>query len=128
MPEARVIPLHPHANNPLANNPRANNPLANNTVQRPRPARPTVIRGAVRPEWEQRVAGGLAFLRRRLTGDYEVDEFGFDRDLTEHVLLPPLRPLFEKWFRVETIGMHHVPAAGAGLVVANHSGTIPIDS
>ena len=28
--------------------------------------------------WERRVAGGLAFLRRRLTGDYEVDEFGYD--------------------------------------------------
>ena len=30
----------------------------------------------------------LAFLRRRLTGDYAVDEFGFDEDLTEHVFLP----------------------------------------
>ena len=31
--------------------------------------------------------GALAFLRRRLTGDYEVDEFGFDPELTDHVLL-----------------------------------------
>ncbi|MDT0433026.1 glycerol acyltransferase, partial [Streptomyces sp. DSM 41770] len=28
--------------------------------------------------WERRIAGGLAFLRRRVTGDYEVDEFGYD--------------------------------------------------
>src|SRR5205823_8906335 len=27
---------------------------------------------------ERRVASGLDFLRRRLTGDYEVDDFGYD--------------------------------------------------
>ncbi|HVE74506.1 MAG TPA: lysophospholipid acyltransferase family protein [Mycobacteriales bacterium] len=79
-------------------------------------------------DWERKLAGGLAFLRRRITGDYEVDEFGFDPDLTEHVLLPPLRPVYEKWFRVETRGMQHVPATGGALVVANHSGTIPLDA
>jgi 1-acyl-sn-glycerol-3-phosphate acyltransferase len=80
------------------------------------------------PDWERKLAGGLAFLRRRLTGDYEVDEFGFDPDLTEHVLLPPLRPLYDKWFRVETRGLENVPDEGSALVVANHSGTIPLDS
>ena len=64
--------------------------------RRRRPARP-----ASATDWERELAGALAFLRRRLTGDYEVDEFGFDPELTEHVLLPPLRPLYEKWFRVE---------------------------
>ncbi len=28
--------------------------------------------------WERSVAGGLAFLRRRISGDYEIDDFGFD--------------------------------------------------
>jgi 1-acyl-sn-glycerol-3-phosphate acyltransferase len=79
-------------------------------------------------EWERRVAGALAFLRRRLTGDYEVDDFGFDPDLTDHVLLPPLRPLYNKWFRVETRGLDNVPDTGGALIVANHSGTIPIDA
>jgi 1-acyl-sn-glycerol-3-phosphate acyltransferase len=79
-------------------------------------------------EWERKIAGGLAFLRRRLTGDYEVDEFGFDRDLTEHVLAPPFRPLYDKWFRVEVSGLDHVPSKGGALVVANHSGTIAMDS
>ena len=74
--------------------------------------------------WERKLAGGLAFLRRRLTGDYEVDEFGFDPDLTDHVLLPPLRPLYDTWFRVETRGLDNVPDTGGALVVANHSGTI----
>jgi 1-acyl-sn-glycerol-3-phosphate acyltransferase len=78
--------------------------------------------------WDRRVAAGLAFLRRRIAGDYEVDEFGFDRDLTEHVLAPPFRPLYERWFRVEASGLEHVPDTGGALVVANHSGTIAVDS
>ena len=80
------------------------------------------------PRWERKLAGTLAFLRRRITGDYEVDDFGFDPDLTENVLLPPLRPLYDKWFRVETRGLDNVPDDGAALVVANHSGTVPLDA
>ena len=79
-------------------------------------------------DWERKLAGGLAFLRRRITGDYPVDDFGFDPDLTEHVLLPPLRPLYDTWFRVETRGLDNVPDTGAALVVANHSGTLPLDA
>ena len=100
------------------------------------PSEPTPVVEAVPPPapdgppsaFEQKLAGGLAFLRRRLTGEYEVDDFGFDPDLTDHVLLPPLRPLYEKWFRVETRGLDNVPDVGGALVVANHSGTIPIDA
>jgi 1-acyl-sn-glycerol-3-phosphate acyltransferase len=80
------------------------------------------------PEWERRLADALAFLRRRITGDYQVDEFGFDRELTDNVMMPLLRPLYEKWFRVETIGLHNVPADSGALLVANHSGTLPMDS
>ena len=35
----------------------------------------------------------LAFLRRRLTGDYDVDEYGFDPEVTEQFLLAALRPI-----------------------------------
>lgn len=70
----------------------------------------------------------LAFARRRLRGDYHVDEFGFDPDLTDHVLLPLMRSLYRSWFRVQTIGIHHVPAEGSALVVANHSGMLPLDA
>ena len=80
------------------------------------------------PEWERRVAGALAFVRRRLTGDYPIDEFGFDPDLTDHVLLPAIRPLYEKWFRVEARGLSNVPDTGGALIVANHSGTLPLDA
>ncbi|OEJ95010.1 1-acyl-sn-glycerol-3-phosphate acyltransferase [Streptomyces thermolilacinus] len=77
--------------------------------------------------WERRVASGLAFLRRRITGEYEVDEFGFDEELTDQVLMSLLRPLYEKYFRVEVRGVENIPAEGGALVVANHSGTVPLD-
>ena len=80
------------------------------------------------PSWEERVAGVLQFMRRRVTGEYDVDEFGFDPELQERVLLAPFRPLYDKWFRVETRGLENVPDAGGALVVANHSGTIALDA
>jgi 1-acyl-sn-glycerol-3-phosphate acyltransferase len=79
------------------------------------------------PDVDRHVASALAFLRRRLQGDYTVDELGFDAELTE-ALLPALRPLYRKWFRVEVRGVENIPATGGALVVANHSGTIPLDS
>ena len=78
--------------------------------------------------WDQRVAGALALLRQRLTGDYDVDEFGFDEQLTDAVILPLLRPLYHSWFRTETTGVKHVPSEGPALVVANHSGTVALDA
>jgi 1-acyl-sn-glycerol-3-phosphate acyltransferase len=85
---------------------------------------------APRPRQESvdKEEGFLDFLRRRLTGDYTVDDFGFDPDLTDHVLLPPLRPLYERWFRVEVRGAEQVPSQGGALIVANHSGTIALDA
>ena len=80
------------------------------------------------PEWERRVAQTLAFVRRRLTGDYPVDDFGFDPELTDNVLMPAIRPLYEKWFRVEATGLENVPSTGGALIVANHSGTLPLDA
>ena len=79
-------------------------------------------------EVETQVARTLAFLRRRLTGEYLVDEFGFDQDYTENFYLPVLRPLYKQWFRVEVRGVENIPAVGAGLIVANHSGTIALDA
>ncbi len=78
--------------------------------------------------WERRVAGGLAFLRRRLTGEYEVDDFGYDAELTDQVLLSLVRPLYRDYFRVEVRGVENIPATGGALVVANHSGTLPLDA
>lgn len=62
--------------------------------------------------WDRRIAGGLAFLRRRLTGDYDVDEFGYDKELTDQVLMSVLRPLADKYFRVEVKGIENIPSDG----------------
>ena len=84
--------------------------------------------GVAPEDVEQRVAQVLAYLRRRLDGDYEVDDFGFDPHFTEHVFYPMLRPLYRHWFRVEVRGIENIPAEGGALVVSNHSGTIALDS
>ncbi|MFE9371880.1 lysophospholipid acyltransferase family protein [Streptomyces sp. NPDC006711] len=78
-------------------------------------------------DWDRRIAGGLSFLRRRITGEYDVDEFGYDAELTDQVLMSILRPFFDKYFRVEVKGVENIPADGGALVVANHSGTLPLD-
>ncbi len=77
--------------------------------------------------WEPQLARFLAFLRRRLTGDYAVDEYGFDQELTQRFVLAALRPIAEKWFRIEVRGADNIPAEGGALIVSNHSGTVPVD-
>lgn len=128
MHDARVIPLQRSA--PA----RADDPREETLPPVPADPEPSsddqdaTEPGSDPAQWEQQLAELLAFLRRRVTGDYDVDDFGFDADLTDHMLLPVLRPLYRTWFRVQTIGMHRVPATGGALVVANHSGTLPLDA
>jgi 1-acyl-sn-glycerol-3-phosphate acyltransferase len=56
----------------------------------------------------------------------EVDEFGYD-PAYERKLMPVLELLYEKYFRVEVHGIERVPGDGRCLLVANHSGALPID-
>jgi 1-acyl-sn-glycerol-3-phosphate acyltransferase len=77
------------------------------------------------PGWAE---DALGFLRRRLSGEYQVDDFGYDPDLVQHVVAPLFRPLYRRWWRVEAGGLEHVPAAGPALVVGNHAGTLPFDA
>ena len=78
-------------------------------------------------EWEPQLARFLAFLRRRVSGDYVVDEYGFDQEITERFFMATLRPIAQKWFRIDVRGIENIPTEGGALVVSNHSGTIPID-
>jgi 1-acyl-sn-glycerol-3-phosphate acyltransferase len=130
---ARVIPLHPDQDGRRrdgANGGRTRWSTA------PRPAaQPVQPPAAVEPEpaadppaWEVALEEILTFLRRRIEGDYRIDEFGFDPDLNDNVILPVLRPLYRTWFRTEAIGLHNVPEVGGALVVANHAGTLPLDA
>jgi 1-acyl-sn-glycerol-3-phosphate acyltransferase len=70
----------------------------------------------------------IRFLGRRLTGQYEIDDFGFDAEITEKVFAPLARPLYRHYWRVEWRDMENVPAEGAALLVGNHSGTLPLDA
>lgn len=67
-------------------------------------------------------------LLRRLSGDYPIDDFGYDEELTREVLMPLVRPLYERYFRVRALGVERIPDTGPALLVANHSGTIPVDA
>jgi 1-acyl-sn-glycerol-3-phosphate acyltransferase len=75
----------------------------------------------------QRVAAVAGFLRQRITGDYTVDEFGFDPHFNNAIVRPLLRFFFRSWFRVEVSGVENLPSEGAALVVANHAGVLPFD-
>ena len=78
-------------------------------------------------ELANRIASGAEFIRKRMMGDYTVDEFGFDRHLNNAIFLPLLRVFFKSWFRVEVSGIENLPKTGAALVVANHAGVLPFD-
>ncbi|AIJ20531.1 lysophospholipid acyltransferase family protein [Amycolatopsis methanolica] len=125
--QAQVIPLHaPGREKPADVEAHAGEAPADAPVV----AFPTRSAPAEEPPAPERDALSrfLGFLRHRLTGDYDVDEFGFDPELTDNLLLPPLRLLYEKYFRVTTHGAENLPADGGALIVCNHSGTVPLDA
>ncbi len=62
----------------------------------------------------------------RRGADYTVDDFGFDAEWTES-FLPLFQILYRDYWRIETVGIEHVPAAGRALLVANHAGVLPWD-
>jgi 1-acyl-sn-glycerol-3-phosphate acyltransferase len=140
-------PAKPVVDEPVVDDPVAEEPVVSEPVVSDRPAVTTADRApgpgipasdwlaAIQQgarevfgeQWEPQLARFLAFLRRRITGDYAVDEYGFDREVTERFLLAAMRPIAEKWFRIEVRGAENIPAQGGALVVSNHSGTVPVD-
>jgi 1-acyl-sn-glycerol-3-phosphate acyltransferase len=78
--------------------------------------------------WRRRLADLAEFARQRLAGEYEVDEFGFDPELNSTILMPAALALYRDWFKVAMRGVDHLPATGPALVVANHSGVLPLDA
>ena len=131
-PMGRVLPWDPpeRDNDALCHRDREHVPMSDAQVIPLNPDRDPDEGSSGGPSFpgEQHLAAALRFLRRRLEGSYEVDDFGFDREMTRDLLLPSLRPLYEKWFRVEVHGIENVPDVGGALIVANHSGTIALDS
>lgn len=65
-------------------------------------------------------------LRRRMSGEYETDEWGLDMEVLEAVK-PFFDFMYSKYWRISTTGMENIPEAGRALLVANHSGQLPWD-
>ncbi len=64
---------------------------------------------------------------RRLDGDYQEDEWGFDAEFVAAVE-PFFDFLYDRWWRVKTSGVQNVPAHGRALLAANHAGIMPWDA
>lgn len=76
---------------------------------------------------ERTASDVVEFVRKRLAGDYPVDDFGFDPELRS-VLAKLADPLYRHYFRVRCLGVGRIPDEGPALIVGNHSGTIALDS
>jgi 1-acyl-sn-glycerol-3-phosphate acyltransferase len=109
--------------------PRNQRSIAQDLINQAGAALLEALTSRARPaEIEAKVASVLSFLARRLSGDYELDDFGFDPEFAEAIPLTLLRPLYKHWFRVEVRGIENLPLSGGALIVANHSGAVPIDA
>ena len=92
--------------------------------------------GTPHPASSEQLVSGLRTLvngvrrlaARHLPGGTAVDEFGFDPEFNSRVLIPIARFFYQRWFQVQIRGLEHVPVDGPALVVANHSGTLPMDA
>ncbi len=63
----------------------------------------------------------------RLRGENPEDEWGFDEEFCE-LVYPFFEHMYERWWRVQAIGVANVPAHGRALLVANHAGVLPWDA
>jgi 1-acyl-sn-glycerol-3-phosphate acyltransferase len=84
-----------------------------------------LTRGAVALPREARDT--LEHALRRLEGDIEDDEWGFDEDFTD-LVEPFFGFLYDRWWRVKVEGVHRVPAHGRALLASNHAGILPWDA
>jgi 1-acyl-sn-glycerol-3-phosphate acyltransferase len=104
-------------------------PSRRSSIPPPRPSQPVVperlldsARELLSTDFYLRKWGRLG-LRNR---SEEVDEFGYD-PVYEQKVLPFFELLYAKYFRVEVHGADRIPSEGRCVLVANHSGTLPLD-
>ena len=58
--------------------------------------------------------------------EYGYDPFGFQPEFLKYIA-PVAKILYEHYFRTEVVGIDNIPDSGRVMLVANHSGQIPID-
>lgn len=68
----------------------------------------------------------VAFVKRRIRGEYTIDPYGLDPDIVE-IVRPFVSFMYHTWWRTKAEGLEHVPAEGRALLVSNHSGVLPWD-
>lgn len=62
-----------------------------------------------------------------------INDLGFGYDpfgLNKEVLLRAytlLKPIYEKYFRVESVGIENIPKEGSSILASNHTGGLPVD-
>ena len=69
----------------------------------------------------------LRAVLRRMDGDYQEDEWGFDEEFAE-LVEPFFGFLYDRWWRVTATGAANVPAHGRALLASNHAGILPWDA
>lgn len=65
-------------------------------------------------------------IKRRFSGEYETDEWGYDAEVLQAVK-PFIDFMYNTYWRVEAIGLENIPDEGRALLVSNHSGQLPWD-
>lgn len=65
-------------------------------------------------------------LKRRLSGEYETDEWGLDPEVLQ-AILPFFNFMYRFYWRVEVSGLENIADEGRALLVCNHSGQLPWD-
>lgn len=69
----------------------------------------------------------IAFIGRRMRGEYALDRYGLDREIVE--LVRPFQSfMYRSWWRTTTEGAANLPASGRALIMANQSGMLPWDA
>lgn len=63
---------------------------------------------------------------RKPIGSLGYDPWGYNNEAIKYGL-SLTRHVYEKYFRVEASGVENIPAEGPVLIIANHSGQLPID-
>ena len=66
-------------------------------------------------------------IKRRMTGDYQTDDWGLDYEFLDAVR-PLISFMYRHYWRVQPSGLENVPDSGRALLVANHSGQLPFDA
>ncbi len=66
------------------------------------------------------------FIKRRMTGEYETDDWGLDMEFL-NLVQPFFTFMYKRYWRVQTTGIENIPETGRALLVVNHSGQLPWD-